>query len=74
MTLAEKRIKNGKEEAELDIATFIDIKGWKALGNKVSDNKFISTKQLKSKAATPTDSKLKAGDTVDFDLGQGKLF
>ena len=74
------RVKSGKEEEELDIAEFIDVKGWKALGNKLTDYKLISTNELKAtqKSASSSDKKkedkLKAGDTVDFDLGQGKLF
>jgi len=70
------RVKNGKEEAELDIAEFMDVKGWKALGNKLTDYKLISTKDLKPvKPATPKKKdKLKAGDTVDLEINQGKLF
>ena len=31
-----------KEEEVLDIPTFIDVKGWKAIGNKLTEYKLIS--------------------------------
>lgn len=75
------KTKEGKIEEELDFADFIDIKGWKALGNKLSDYKVISVKEIidkKKVAATKAEAakkdKLKTGDVVDFDLGQKKLF
>lgn len=79
------KTKEGKIEEDLDIPEFIDVKGWKALGNKLSDYKMISVKEIvdekkvaaakaKAKAEAVKAEKLKAGDTVDFDLGQGKLF
>ena len=43
------REKGQKMEAQLDIADFIDVKGWKALGNKLSDYKLISVKHLNAK-------------------------
>jgi topoisomerase IV subunit A len=35
-----------KEEKELAIAEFIDVKGWKALGNKLIDVKLIKVEQI----------------------------
>jgi topoisomerase IV subunit A len=74
---------NKKVEEELHIAEFIDVKGWRAVGNKVSDQRLTSIKELPGstaaedrQAATPK-NKLKAGDSVDFDVednGQGKMF
>ncbi|MEO1262967.1 MAG: DNA gyrase/topoisomerase IV subunit A [Bacteroidota bacterium] len=98
--------KNERHEVELNLAEFIDVKGWKALGNKLGEFKVLKINAVQqetpetpddepepsdkpapvakqstagSKKASPkkTDSsgKLKAGDTVDFDLdGQGSLF
>lgn len=43
------REKSQRMEAQLEIADFIDIKGWKALGNKLSDFKLISVKHLNAK-------------------------
>ena len=84
------KTKEGKKEEDLDLAQFIDVKGWKALGNKLSEYKLISVKEIEEENnnnATPSKpksettatnksakDKLKAGDTIDFDLGQGKLF
>ena len=70
------RVKSQRIPGELKIAEFIDVKGWKALGNKVSDQKLTGIKELKVAADKETD-KLKAGDSVDFDIeknGQTKMF
>ena len=94
--------KNEKHELELGLAEFIDVKGWKALGNKLGEFKVLKISEVekqtpetaaeepepadkpvskktapprKSTAKRTTDGKLKAGDTIDFDLdGQGSLF
>ena len=74
------RVKGGKEEGTVDIADFIDVKGWKALGNKLIDKKISSFKDLTEKPKAPTkadDKKLSAGDTIDFEVGgngQTKMF
>jgi topoisomerase-4 subunit A len=79
------RTKEGKIEEDLDLVGFIDVKGWKALGNKLSENKIISIKEIvdekkvaaakeKAKVDAEEAEKLKAEDTIDLDLNQGKLF
>jgi topoisomerase-4 subunit A len=40
--------KNKKEVEELNIHAFIDVKGWKALGNKLTEYKLISIEQKQS--------------------------
>lgn len=40
------KTKAGKSECEVDIAAFIDVKGWKALGNKLSDQKITGFKEV----------------------------
>jgi topoisomerase IV subunit A len=40
------KVKSKKHEAELDVADFIEVKGWKALGNKLSEHKLLSVKDL----------------------------
>ncbi|MEZ4909703.1 MAG: DNA gyrase/topoisomerase IV subunit A [Saprospiraceae bacterium] len=42
--------KSGSEkiEKEVDLIDFIDVKGWKALGNKLVDGKLLSVKQINS--------------------------
>ena len=55
-----------KEEFELSLADFIDVKGWKSLGNKLEDIRITNVRNITKK---PTDSdKLKAGDTIEFDF------
>jgi topoisomerase-4 subunit A len=51
------------------IADFIDVKGWKAMGNRLVDRKVKIGKELKRKT-------LKPGDSIEFDLkdAQGELF
>ncbi len=79
------RVKGGKEEGTVDLAEFIDVKGWKALGNKLIDKKISSFKDLTPKppkldpkaAAKAKKDKLSAGDSIDFDVegnGQTKMF
>ena len=77
------KIKGKKLEGEVSLAEFIDVKGWKALGNKLSDQKLTGVKELEPKEEkmgqqkTAPEGKVQAGDTIEFDLdkgGQGKLF
>ncbi len=73
------KTKAGKQEQELNLAEFMDTKGWKAIGNKLCEYKIlkiteVETAKTPNKADTVKD-KLKAGDTIDFDVeGQGSLF
>jgi len=66
-------VKIGKEKElwEIELGEFMDVKGWKAIGNKLADHKVTSLKQI----AHPDADKLKVGDSVEFDVeGQGELF
>ena len=68
------KVKSKKIEGEINIAEFIEVKGWKALGNKLSDQKLSGVKEL---ASSSLKEKLKAGDSIEFDIddnGQGKMF
>ena len=67
------RVKRQKVTGEVNLADFIDVKGWRALGNKLSEHKLTSVKLLSS--TKPAD-KLQAGDTVELEVtpGQGELF
>ena len=67
------RVKGKSMDGELNLKDFIDVKGWKALGNKFSDAKLTSVKEI----LLPESGKLKAGDSIDFDIkgkGQKNLF
>ncbi|MCO6491813.1 MAG: DNA gyrase/topoisomerase IV subunit A [Phaeodactylibacter sp.] len=82
-----------KVEGELSLTGFVDVKGWKAIGNKVSDQRLTGIREItegagaeppekekrgEKKAEEAPAGKLKAGDSVEFELGrkngQGKLF
>lgn len=68
--------KSGKVEKEVKLADFIDVKGWKALGNKLEEGRINNVRNTTRKAKG-SGEKLKAGDTVEFDVddkGQGKMF
>ena len=69
------KVNNKKMEGEITLEDFVDIKGWKAIGNKLSDQKLTDIVELES--VSPTQDKLHVGDSIDFDvpLGhQGELF
>lgn len=74
------QIKSRRLQGEIDLSEFIDVKGWKALGNKLSDKKLTQIKEVQEKqpaAPADPDAKLHAGDTIEFDVednGQTKLF
>ncbi len=53
----------------VNIADFIEVKGWKALGNRLVDKKAKIGKVIKKQS-------LKPGDSIEFDLdgAQGELF
>lgn len=82
------KTKNEKHEEELNLSEFIDVKGWKAMGNKLGEFKILKISDAADKTSSTTkpktdtkpsmseaEKKLQAGDTIDFDMGeQGKLF
>ncbi|KGE88714.1 MAG: DNA gyrase/topoisomerase IV subunit A [Phaeodactylibacter xiamenensis] len=77
------QIKEGSQkiDQELDIEDFIDVKGWRAMGNKVADQRLLSVSPLKKETAASSKDdggeKLKPGDSIDFDVeddGQTKMF
>jgi topoisomerase-4 subunit A len=82
------RTKEGKEDKTVELAEFIDVKGWKSIGNKLEEVKITLSKKLLTTQGAPApkakkakapkeDKKLSAGDSIDFDLddnGQAKMF
>jgi topoisomerase-4 subunit A len=66
------REKNQTKEKELNLTNFIDVKGWKSLGNKLEDNKLTSVKEtsepLKAQPEKDENGKLKPGDSLELDL------
>lgn len=79
---------NKKNTGVLDLEDFIDVKGWRAIGNKLMDYKILSSKEKdekKEKKSEKTGSssgskksgdKVNPGDVIDFDVdgGQPELF
>ncbi len=68
------KVKSQKMDGEINLSEFIDVKGWKALGNKLSDQRLTGIKEIEDENAK---TKLKAGDSIDLDVkpgGQTKIF
>jgi topoisomerase-4 subunit A len=70
------REKGQKIDHELDLAEFIDVKGWKALGNRLEEGKISTVKEIvpeQKEEENTEEANLKTGDTIDFDLnGNGE--
>jgi len=70
------RANKKKYEERFQPADFIEVKGWKALGNKLTEAKLLSVREVKTEK--PPKKHLQAGDSVEFDVedssGQQKLF
>jgi glycosyltransferase involved in cell wall biosynthesis len=59
------RVKSKTMTGHLDLAGFIDVKGWKATGNKFSEYKIKVSKELVTKPETGQQT-LDSGDTIEF--------
>lgn len=65
-----KRKKENIDEI-LTIREFVDVKGWKAMGNKIEDIplvKVVDQSKAVVRKSTKSNSTYKAGDTLEFDL------
>ncbi len=66
------RVKGRKMEGQLALADFMDVKGWKAIGNKLSDKRLSSVQEIPHEEKPAKNEKakkvLKPGDTLEFDL------
>ncbi|MFZ4543034.1 MAG: DNA gyrase/topoisomerase IV subunit A [Saprospiraceae bacterium] len=66
------KIDGKKMNGELNPVNFVDVKGWKAMGNKVSDQLLTNIKEIEKEAAKPVEpenpDKLHPGDSVDLKL------
>lgn len=63
------KLNNKKLEGELTLEEFVDIKGWKAMGNKLSDQKLTDVIELEVKnEEKPVSDKIHVGETIDFDV------
>ena len=65
--------KKSTETYELEVAGFIDVKGWKSIGNKLHDKKITKVQLLEEEQTGDT---LSPGDSIEFDVknGQKDLF
>ncbi len=68
-----------KHEDTLDFVDFIDVKGWKALGNRLIDHKVLKVTQVHddmkvdekedvAKISNDKDDEISTGDTIELDL------
>lgn len=55
-----------KEEVSLDIESFIEVKGWKALGNKLGDFKILKVEEVSAKRTEPIVPKSKNPDVEEI--------
>lgn len=80
VTIAYK-VKNEKVTEDLRITELIDVKGWKAIGNKVREGKLLTAKveeppqeigpdpkEQQDPISDPGDKNYKAGDTIEFEF------
>ncbi|MCB9081944.1 MAG: DNA gyrase/topoisomerase IV subunit A [Lewinellaceae bacterium] len=65
------RVGNKRMKGEASLVEIIDIKGWKAIGNKLSDAKLYDVVEAPPPPPPPT-GKLHAGDSIEFDVDLGK--
>ena len=79
------KIKSETMEGDINLAEFIDVKGWKAIGNRLSEQMLKNIKdispEIKKEDKAPEgentddnkddkkDQKLKTGDSIEFDIG-----
>ena len=72
------KLQNKKLQGEINLAEFVDTKGWKALGNKLSDQKLADVKEIEEIAVLATTDvsaeKVQVGEQIDFETPQGELF
>ncbi|NBU52758.1 MAG: DNA gyrase/topoisomerase IV subunit A, partial [Chitinophagia bacterium] len=70
---------NKKVEHVMDVNDFIDVKGYKALGNKLGEFKVLKIEELETQKKTSSDNEngksdekeqgdLSPGDTIEFDF------
>ncbi len=79
--------KNRKLSATVDLAAFIDVKGWKAIGNKLVEHKLQAVTLLPPDDNPPPttadpdvtdtgmpapDASIHTGDTIEFDIRKGE--
>lgn len=61
-----------KKEEVLDFDAFIDVKGWKALGNKLGEYKVLSAKEAGKKEIVANTQELPLAETLEDDSPKAK--
>jgi topoisomerase-4 subunit A len=58
------KVGSKKMDGEINLDEFIDVKGWRALGNKLSEQRLTSIKMVEK----PVTNKPSSGDSIKFDF------
>jgi topoisomerase-4 subunit A len=60
---------NGKKmQGEVTLGDFMEPKGWKAIGNRLSEQKLMGVEEITVSALVKPASQAKVGDTIEFDM------
>ena len=72
----ELKVRNNWVSSKVNLAEFIDIKGWKSLGNRLSSEKLRNFSLAHASAVSDKSGELHVGDTLEINIPpkQGDLF
>lgn len=78
--LSTKSGKNPKKIEELSLVSLIEVKGWKAMGNKLTNDRVLSVKLIESEeeeeetvsSESNTNENLEVGETIDLSVTPDK--
>lgn len=60
---------NGKKmQGEVSLGDFMEPKGWKAIGNRLSEQKLMGVEEITVSALVKPTKQAKVGDTIEFDM------
>ena len=69
------KVRNNWVNDTLNLAEFIDIKGWKAVGNRLSSERLRNFTTAPKPEVKPSDNEQhNVGDTIEFDIETGQTF
>lgn len=66
------KVRNKKISGEVNLLDFIEVKGWKALGNKLSDQKLTDIEEIDALELPDSDAPLHPGDSIEFNTDEGE--
>lgn len=64
----ELKVRNNWVSAQVNLATFIDVKGWKSLGNRLSSEKLRHFTLTNPDANKQNNEEIHVGDTIEINL------